>query len=53
MSLALAGGFFITLATWEALKMYGESNMEMYNTICETDSQWEFAMTQGTQTGAV
>ena len=32
--------------------MCGESNMEMYITICKIDSQWEFAnMTQGTQTG--
>ena len=23
--------------------MYWESNMETYNTICKTDSQWEFA----------
>ena len=25
-------------------KMYGESNMEIYNAICKTDSQWEFAV---------
>ena len=24
-------------------KVYVESNMETYNTICKTDSQWEFA----------
>ena len=24
--------------------MYGESNMEIYNTICKIDSQWEFAI---------
>ena len=24
--------------------MYGESNMEIYITICKTDSQWEFAI---------
>ena len=24
--------------------MYGETNMEAYNTICKTDSQWEFAL---------
>ena len=24
--------------------MYGESNIEIYNTMCETDSQWEFAV---------
>ena len=24
--------------------MYGESNMEIYNTICKTDGQWEFAV---------
>ena len=25
-------------------KMYGESNMETYVTICKIDSQWEFAV---------
>ena len=25
-------------------EMYGESNMEIYNTICKIDSQWEFAV---------
>ena len=25
-------------------EMYGKSNMETYNTICKTDSQWEFAV---------
>ena len=25
-------------------KMYGETNMDIYNTICKTDSQWEFAV---------
>ena len=25
-------------------KMCGERNMEIYNTICKIDSQWEFAM---------
>ena len=25
-------------------KMYGKSNMEMYNTMCKTDGQWEFAV---------
>ena len=24
--------------------MYGESNVEIYNTICKIDSQWEFAV---------
>ena len=24
--------------------MYGESNMEIYITVCKTDSQWEFAV---------
>ena len=24
--------------------MYGESNIEIYNTICKIDSQWEFAI---------
>ena len=23
---------------------YGESNIEIYNTMCKTDSQWEFAV---------
>ena len=25
-------------------EMYGESNIEIYNTMCKTDSQWEFAV---------
>ena len=25
-------------------EMYGESNMEIYNTLCKIDSQWEFAI---------
>ena len=25
-------------------EMYGESNMEVYGTICKIDSQWEFAV---------
>ena len=25
-------------------EMYGESNIEIYNTICKIDSQWEFAL---------
>ena len=25
-------------------KMYGKSNMEIYNTICKIDSQWVFAV---------
>ena len=25
-------------------EMYGKSNIEIYNTMCETDSQWEFAV---------
>ena len=25
-------------------EMYGESNTEIYNTICKTDSKWEFAV---------
>ena len=25
-------------------EMYGKSNMETYITICEIDSQWEFAV---------
>ena len=32
-------------------EMYGESNMEIYNTICKTDSRWECP--QGTQIGAL
>ena len=34
-------------------EMYGESNMEIYNTICKIDSQWEFAVWLRTQTGAL
>ena len=25
-------------------EMYGESNLETYNTICKIDRQWEFAV---------
>ena len=25
-------------------EMYGESNIEIYNTICKTDNRWEFAV---------
>ena len=25
-------------------EMHGEGNMETYNTICEIDSQWKFAV---------
>ena len=25
-------------------EVYGESNMKIYNTICEIDSQWELAI---------
>jgi len=25
-------------------EIYGESNTEIYNTICKIDSQWEFAV---------
>ena len=25
-------------------EMYGESNIEIYNTMCETGKQWEFAV---------
>jgi len=25
-------------------EMYGENNMETYNTICKINSQWEFAV---------
>ena len=28
----------------ERSEMYGENNMETYNTICKTDSQWEFSV---------
>ena len=28
-------------------EMYGESNIEIYNTICKIDSQWEFAVWLG------
>ena len=33
--------------------MYRESNMEAYITICKIDSQWEFSVSQETQTGAL
>ena len=37
-------------------EMYGESNIEIYNTMCKIDSQWEFAvglreLKQGSATG--
>ena len=25
-------------------EMYGKSNIEIYNTMCKIDSQWEFAL---------
>ena len=25
-------------------EMYGERNMDIYNTICKIDSQWEFTV---------
>jgi len=25
-------------------ELYGESNMEIFNTICKIDNQWEFAV---------
>ena len=28
----------------ERVRLYGESNMEIYITICKIDSQWEFAV---------
>ena len=35
-------------------EMYRESNIEIYNTTCKTDSRWEFSvLPQGTQTGAL
>ena len=35
-------------------RMYGESNIGIYNTTCKTDSRWEFSvLPQGTQTGAL
>ena len=34
-------------------EMYGESNMELYITICKIDRQWEFSVSQETQTGAL
>ena len=37
-------------------EMYGKSNIEIYNTMCKIDSQWEFAvwlreLKQGSATG--
>ena len=46
----------IDLWTWaEGTRgeMYGKINMETYITICKIDSQWEFAVSQETQTGAL
>ena len=35
-------------------EMYGESNIEIYNTMCKTNSQWEFTVRlRVTQTGAL
>ena len=34
-------------------ELYGVSNMETYSTICKIDSQWDFAMSHGTQRGAL
>ena len=34
-------------------EMSGQSNMETYITICKIDSQWEFAVAQESQTGAL
>ena len=36
-----------TYGTWwedRREKMYGENNIEIYNTMYKTDSQWEFAV---------
>ena len=33
--------------------MYGYSNMETYISICKINTQWEFAMSQGIQIGAL
>ena len=40
MAVAGRGG----LVRREVGEMYGESNMEMYITICKINSQWEFAV---------
>ena len=34
-------------------EMYGERIVETYITICKIDSQWEFSVSQETQTGAL
>ena len=34
-------------------EMHGKSNVETYSTICKIDKQWEFAVSQGTQTGTL
>ena len=34
-------------------KMYGQSDMETYFTMCKIDGQQEFGMAQETQTGAL
>ena len=33
-------------------EMYGKGNMQTYITICKIDRQWEFSVSQETQTGA-
>jgi len=34
-------------------EMFGESNMETYNTICKTDSQWELLYDSGNSNWAL
>ena len=34
-------------------EMYGERIMQTYITICKIDRQWEFSVSQETQTGAL
>ena len=34
-------------------EIHRKSNMETYITICKIDSHWEFAMSHGTQRGAL
>jgi len=34
-------------------EMYGESNIEIYNTMCKTDSPWGFSVCKRTQRRAL
>ena len=53
MAKKLKQGLCINLERWNGEgeegkvkreEIYGESNIEIYNTVCKIDSQWEFAV---------